>query len=332
MRVLGSALLLSACGGRAVLDQSNPASGGDSADSDPYRGRIATFDVASKAILIYPPNPASSQAPIARFEPENQFQDCPDLALDGQGTVYELCHRLFTPSEPNHIDIFAPDASDAGAPTRKIEGDDTGLSQEVMRVAVDAAGYIYVVQYNDLLTLGAGSVTVFAPGADGDALPVRAFTVPAGTGAVPTAIACDRQGQIFVGYAFGDPVRVFAEDASGDAEPVRSFGGDSIQFSDVEDLMVDANGLVYVLSILTGQLQLSVYGAGATEGDAPLRTAMLGEYDAANGEWGIDVDASGRLFLAGGTSLQVFSANASGVPRAILELGRSTKNAVAIAP
>ena len=80
------------------------------------------------------------------------------IALDSSGYVYAANDNA------NSITVYGPSANGNVAPDRTISGADTGLNKPT-GVAVDKFGDVYVLN-------ASGIVTVYAPGASGDATPL----------------------------------------------------------------------------------------------------------------------------------------------------------------
>jgi sugar lactone lactonase YvrE len=113
----------------------------------------------------------------------------------------------------------------AGSPSNSI----TGLNGPIS-IAFDTAGNLYESD------LGSGTIQVFAPGASGNATPLRTLNSPGGY-----AIAVDANGYLYVDSGFSD-VYVYAPGASGNAAP--SF--DINDLSSATSLAVAPNGDLYI--------------------------------------------------------------------------------------
>jgi hypothetical protein len=89
--------------------------------------------------------------------------------------------------------VFAPGANGRPAPLRTIQGPSTGISN-AFDLAVDQAGVLYVANWfiATETTPGSVTVTVYDPGADGDAAPARTISgVDTQLGTLPGGIAVD---------------------------------------------------------------------------------------------------------------------------------------------
>ena len=156
---------------------------------------------------------------------------------------------------------------------------------------------------------GNNSVTVYTPGASGNATPTA--TIAGGnTGLLfPYAIALDGAGNIYVTNADGvtDPggttgIRVYAAGASGNATPTATIP----DFASPLGIALDGAGNIYVAD--QGDQTIKVYAAGA--GNAtPTATINYGPTP-----WGIALDGAGRIYVTNPAlfSITVYAAGASG--------------------
>jgi hypothetical protein len=134
--------------------------------------------------------------------------------------------------------IISYPLDESGLPATKPDWQLNGGLQEPRAVAIDAAGNIYVSDY------GAGQVRVYAPGASGNAMPVRTITVP--SGGEPQSLAVNKGGAVFVTYGNLFTLLVYPAGAhdtgSIPATPLVSFQPGFL----VYDLVVDSAGRLYV--------------------------------------------------------------------------------------
>src|SRR6266571_2697869 len=111
------------------------------------------------------------------------------------------------PSSGGSITIYAGSATGNATPTATVGGGNTGLSNP-WGIVTDAAGRLYVT--NSYCSGDTGRITVYAAGATGNAPPV-ATIAGSNTGlSVPTGIALDATGRLFVANSFGNSVTVYA--------------------------------------------------------------------------------------------------------------------------
>jgi hypothetical protein len=163
-------------------------------------------------------NGAYSQAMVAR---SIDYVNAPEaLLVAGDGTVY-AAHVGDAQGNTllEAIDVFAPGTSGSvdttGAPERYIGGSNSGLATPV-QMALDSQGYLYVANNGNGSN---GTVTVYAPNANGNVAPVR--TISGTAVANVKGIAIDGFDNLYV--VSGGTFSVFAPGADGDAAPVRTF-------------------------------------------------------------------------------------------------------------
>jgi hypothetical protein len=296
------------------------------------RGAIATYGAGGSGIAIYPPHASTASKPLTTLAGAWQTDACESLAFDQTGFVYALCRQAVPAEPPGSVVVFAPGATGDAAPTRIITGPSTGVDGRAFTdLAVDAQGFVYVLWEGQGCS---GTVTVFAPGADGEVPPLRTITGPDTGLDCPSALSVDSQGRIYVGSAEGSPVLVYDSGADGNMAPIRRFGGHPY-LRDVQALAVDANGRAFVgVSDDTGGV--AVYGPDAAEGDPPDRV-ILGP-SANIGAQGIAIDDEGRILVSdrGGPDrpgeIGFFSPDASGNDAPETVLDRVAGMGIAIAP
>jgi uncharacterized repeat protein (TIGR01451 family) len=114
-----------------------------------------------------------------------------------------------------------------------------------------------------------GSVTQYAPGADGDVAPITTIS-GANTGlAGPGYVAFDPAGRILVTNYLADTVTKYAPGASGDATPVATIAGPNTGLSAPLSIVVDAGGRIIVAN---GSGSVTVYAPDASGDATPIAT------------------------------------------------------------
>lgn len=230
------------------------------------------------------------------------------LAVDSSGNIYtENANGAYTASA-YEIAVFGPTANGNVAPTRLINGADTGLGDS-LSLAVDALGQIYASNQS------LGDVTVYAPGASGDAVPSRTITAAGLT--TPSGIAVDAAGLIYVlngnGGTSGSPnaLYVFAPTAGANATPLRMISGSATGLSFSVEVAVDSTGNAYVAN--ADGNSITVFGPTQNGNVAPLRT-ISGSNTLLNGPLGLSLDRAGDLFVTNqnGENVVVFAPGATG--------------------
>ena len=165
----------------------------------------------------------------------------------------------------------APQSLDR-SPTRVL--DDVGLGDS-WGMTTDAAGATYVTSYSGV----AASVEVYAPGADGNDLPVRTITGPATRLDEPYRPYVAPNGLLYVADGDAGSVLVFAADADGDDAPLREITGAATGL--VRPSSVNAGpGGIWVTDFETRDV--SLFSPDADGDVAPIRTITLREEDLDN--------------------------------------------------
>lgn len=268
------------------------------------------------SVTVYAANASGDAAPIRTIVGDaTGLADPTALALDARGNLYVANRATVT--------IYGPGAAGNVAPVRTLAGPSTGLFS-LTGIAVDRRGYVYVA--NDTVTKdglrGAGTVTVYAPGASGDARPVRTIRGRATRLSRPTGLALDATGNLYV--VNGDvlmedlgSVAVFAPGARGDAAPIRTLVGRETQLNGPAAVALDADGNLYVTSRGSRWVPtILVYPPGA-DAEAPPVRAIEGPNTRLEGPRGLALDAAGSLYVANNGS-------ASGINAYGPDLGAAT--------
>ena len=165
------------------------------------------------------------------------------------------------------------------------------------------------------------SITVYAPGATGNAPPLR--TIAGGnTGLTfPNSIARDTAGRIYVvnlgtSGASAETLTVYADSATGNVAPVRTIPGIDAGRHNTGGVAVDAAGRLYLATVGVGGVPgdtIKVFAANASDNATPLYT-IAGTNTGLNVPGGIALDAAGRLYVAnyGSSTVTVYAPGASG--------------------
>lgn len=184
-------------------------------------------------------------------------------------------------------------------------------------VAVDAQGWIYVPSPT--------GIRIFEPWANGNWTPGRIIT-GANTGlASVSGVDVDAEGFIYVTDTSSDSVLTFAPSAVGNAFPIARISGGRTQLVDPADVRRSGD-LIWV----TSNSNAVVAFAPGDHGDVGPRRIIGGYRTLLASPAGIDVDSSGHLYVANGSStdhLLVFAptANGNAVPaRVVTVAGRTS--------
>jgi lactonase family protein with 7-bladed beta-propeller/NHL repeat-containing protein len=153
-------------------------------------------------------------------------------------------------------------------------------------------------------------VAVYAPGATGNATPLRVITGPNTGFRGPAGIALDATGQLYVANQ-GNAITLYPPGATGNAPPAATLAGSSTGLNGPADIALGPAGQLYVTNALGNSI--TTYAPGATGNAAPTNT-IAGSNTGLNGPQGIALDAVGRLYVANqfGNSITVYAPGATG--------------------
>ena len=147
------------------------------------------------------------------------------LTLDASGKLY-VVNFDEDGSGPGWVTVYPAGADGDVKPIQKIQGHRTGLEAPNGGIAVDGGGNLYVT---DIAAPPAQGVFVFAPGANGDAKPIRTIAGPKTQLTDASGLALGAQGNAFVTNegpaSAASSVVVFEAHARGDVAPIREIDG-----------------------------------------------------------------------------------------------------------
>ena len=263
--------------------------------------------VASRDVVTVYAAANRNPAPIRTIAGSHAGLGCPaGLGLDASGELY-----VANPCSGS-ITVYAAGADGDATPTRTIAGSNTGLNGP-SAITLDAARNVYVTNAGGYLA-NAGSVTVYAAGASGNATPIRVIAgCNTGIGYPwgPRGVALDAAGNVYVAAhtpAFG--MMSFAATASGNVTPTRTITGCNTGLNGPLGITRDSAGNLYLANHLPSTI--TVYASWASGNAAPIRT-IAGASTKLNDPTGIALDAAGNLYVANWPgSITVYAAGATG--------------------
>jgi hypothetical protein len=239
------------------------------------------------SVTVYAPSVSGNARPIrtiAGFSTELK-KGAEYLAVDGAGNVYVSesldVSAVKAPSAKtiyaDSLLVFPAGADGDVKPLRTIKGDATRMDG-IRGLALDAAGNLYVANTGEPVNGRDANirVTVYAPGADGNAAPIRTIEGPNTGLQRPFFLSLDAAGNLYVvnlaGSTGGVTVTVYARGASGDARPVRTLQGPRMHDAgDMGDAVaVDGVGDIFMSDLDGASVQ--VYPPGAGGNIPPIRT------------------------------------------------------------
>ena len=166
-------------------------------------------------------------------------------------------------------------------------------------IALDASGKIYVAN-SGFAPDFAGSITVYATGADGHVAPFATIS-GAKTGLRDcSAIALDPSGRIYVangGGKFPGSVNVYPAGGHGDIAPIAIIGGPKTKLSSPAGIALDSKGRIYVVnpSKLPSSSSIQVYAAGSNGDAAPIATISGDQTELGNPQ-GVALDSNDDIY------------------------------------
>jgi sugar lactone lactonase YvrE len=189
------------------------------------------------SVTVYAPGASGNAQPIRTITGfSTKLKSGPEyLAVDGAGNVYvseslDVSQVNGPGAKSIYADsllVFPPGADGDVKPLRTIKGSATRMDG-IRGLALDKAGNLYVANTGEPINGRDANmrVTVYAPGADGNAAPTRTIEGPNTGLHRPFFLSLDAAGNLYVanlaGSAGGVTTTVYARGASGDARPVRT--------------------------------------------------------------------------------------------------------------
>jgi len=236
-------------------------------------GNLHVSNAGNNTVTTFVLGANGNATPIRTIGGSNTRITSPEgIATDAAGNIY------VSNQSDNTIVVFAAGSNGNVAPIRTIAGGGTGLSRPT-GMTVNAADNLYVINlgiYGGICCNG--SVTVFAPGATGNASPVSSI---AGTNDGlfnSLGITLDASGAVYVSdfgntdagpTNDGTAVVVFAAGLSGNVAPTRRIAGFGPLYEPL-GVAVDATGQLFVADFASNTL--TIYAAGANGNAAPTST------------------------------------------------------------
>jgi len=203
------------------------------------------------------------------------------LAVDNAGNLYVSATVVTAPPFLNEIQVYAPGAT---TPTYSL----TSLTSQASSIAVDATGAVYALNGNN--------ISVFAPGATGNAAPVRLITGSLTQLNSASGIAVDAAQNIYVANTGGGNVLVFSSTATGNVAPASILSGAATGIATPSGVALDSTGDIYVTSYNQPSNSSVVleFAPGSTGNAAPIRTlTAVASYSLS----GLAVDSLDNLYV-----------------------------------
>jgi len=170
-------------------------------------------------IKVFAANASGDAAPLYTIAGTNTGLNVPGaIALDAEGRLYVANYESST------VTVYAPGASGNAAPVTTIAGIHTGLNSPEY-IALDRFGRLYVLNIVIISNQAHYHVTTFRATATGDASPIATLTGGNLDVGVPSGLAVDGTGRLYVAKNGTSTIAIYAPGASGSDAPVDSIAG-----------------------------------------------------------------------------------------------------------
>jgi sugar lactone lactonase YvrE len=272
------------------------------------------------SITVYAAGAAAENIkPIRRISgPKTGLSDPDGVAVDREGRVY------VTNPGAERVTVYGAHANGNVSPIQIISGPETGLSVPG-GIGVANNGEIYVA--NSYTLSGRQSVTVYAPGANGDVPPIRTIRGRRTGLDHPRGLALDKSSNLYVtNFFLKSTVTVYAPRANGNVEPTRIIAGSKTKLSVPTYLTVDTVGDTYVVNTNQPHGPLTVYAPGRNRDVKPIRV-LRGKRTMLDFPTGIGTDTNRELYVASSypyrNSINIYAPRANGQVAPVLMIAGS---------
>lgn len=213
--------------------------GGPSSVAVDSSGSIYVGAAMDNRISVYPAGSTGANSPRRTiFGSDRSFSYPYLMTLDSHNSLY-----VSDGGTCACVAVFSSSTAEETAPQRIIKGDRTQMNEPIA-FAVDTSGYLYVASLGLGPLRDQGQVEIFAPNATGNVAPLRVITGTKSVPLLPSGIAVDRKGNVYVNQ--GIEIREYAPGVSGSAAPVRTIVPPATDVIS-SHLHVDEAGNVFVL-------------------------------------------------------------------------------------
>jgi hypothetical protein len=247
----------------------------------------------SSSVTIYSEKANGNVAPAGSLSGSNTELDEPEgLAFDAANNLYVANCRSNGAS--GSVTVYSAGSWGNAAPTAEITGQPSGDQMKCPSdVALDAAGDIYVSG------LMSNSVSVYAPGANGDPTPIRYISGSNTKLNFPSYLHVTPKGRLYVANFIGKSVNVYAPGANGDVAPAQLITGSDTGIYYASAVTVDNKGRIYVSSLPPASQTaccVTAYAKNANGDAVPIRT-ISGAQTGLTGADGIGLDSSDNIYV-----------------------------------
>lgn len=220
------------------------------------------------------------------------------MAVDPNGATYVV-------NANDSVTIYPAGASGNVAPAAMIFGPNTGIHTPV-GLALDKSGAIYVL--NCGTCVGGDnpfdSITIFAPGSNGNVAPSAVIAGSDTTLMSSSAIGLDGNGNVYVTQQVGQ-VLIFAAGSTGNVAPTSMMqGGCNAGLCEPSGVAIDSEGRIYIASTDSDSTvsSVQVYAAGSSGVVTSIATIRGSNTNLFSAQ-GIALDKNENIWISGYDSL-----------------------------
>jgi Beta-propeller repeat len=269
-----------------------------------------------QTVTIYAQEANGDVAPVDTIHGKKTGLSSPSaVAVDPSRNLY-VSNFLGGASGNGDVTVYASGSYGNVAPSQTIESEPSyDLMRNPSGVALDSGGDIYVSGW------GSDSISVYAPGADGDPAPIQ-YIAGDDTGLdSPSYVAVSKNRTIYVSNFYGNSLTVYAPGANGNVAPVQTIAGAETNLYHCTAVALNSKGEIYVTNVKlgpSGSPGVAIFGKGANGNVAPIRT-ISGPKTGLNQPNGITFDSDGNIYVtnapemaSGNDSVTVYARGANG--------------------
>ena len=262
---------------------------------------VFVTDKLSNSVTAYSAGSNGDAAPASTIAGASTGLAAPTgIALDTSGNIY-VANAESGSETVGKITIYSAGSNGNVTPSAIISGSNTGLGGPV-GIAVDSLGKIYVANMLASGSVVGGSVTVYAPGSNGDISPIASINGDNTALDHPQGIALDSHGNIYVSNFSGSDavdnnIVVFPAGSNGNVTPSEIISGPHTGMDDVFGLALDSANDIYVANGSTSNIVVT-HVQGRNADVAPLATIPVTiPVDVATRCVGDALDSIGNIYV-----------------------------------